>query len=94
LFPNNNGGIIDTPGIREIFIKKIEPEKLADFFVEFRQFAGRCSFSSCLHVPETGCAIKNAVDNGLINADRYKSYLKLYEEMTVMAEDIYGSTYT
>lgn len=90
----DNGGIIDTPGIREIFIEKVAPEKLGTMFAEFKPFIKMCEFSGCSHIEESDCAVKEAVSNGLIHEDRYTSYLKLYEEMTELSEEIYGSPYT
>lgn len=90
----DNGGIIDTPGIREIFIEKTTPVKLSYMFTEFRQFMELCEFSGCAHIEESGCAVKQAVENGLIHEDRYRTYSKLYEEMTELSEEIYGCPYT
>ena len=89
----DNGGIIDTPGIREIFIEKVSPEKLAYMFLEFRQLIKLCEFNSCSHIEEPDCGVKQGVEKGLIHEDRYKSYFKLYKEMTELSEEIYGSPY-
>ncbi|MCL2293772.1 MAG: ribosome small subunit-dependent GTPase A [Spirochaetes bacterium] len=88
-----NGGIIDTPGIREIFIHKTEPEKLAFMFTEFREFIKQCEFTGCSHIEEIKCGVKDAVEKGLIHEDRYRSYYRLYQEMTELSEEIYGCPY-
>ncbi|MCL2791930.1 MAG: ribosome small subunit-dependent GTPase A [Spirochaetaceae bacterium] len=90
----DNGGIIDTPGIREIFIEKVVPEKLGFMFTEFREFIKLCEFIGCSHIEETGCGVKHGVENGLIHEDRYRTYLKLYAEMTELAEEVYGCPYS
>jgi ribosome biogenesis GTPase len=90
----DNGGIIDTPGIREIFIEKTAPEKLGYMFSEFRQFIKLCEFNGCSHIEESGCAVKNGVENGQIHEDRYRTYFKLYKEMTEISDEIYGCPYS
>jgi ribosome biogenesis GTPase len=36
-----------------------------------------CKFNNCIHINEPQCAVKQAVQDGLINIDRYKSYLQI-----------------
>ena len=93
LFPEKKGGIIDTPGIREIFINYVKPDNLAHCFKDFRPFTDRCGFSSCSHTAEKECAVIDAVDRGDIHYDRYETYIKLFREMTEKSEEIYGKTY-
>jgi len=95
LIPNkDNGGIIDTPGIREIFIEKVAPEKLGYMFTEFKEFIKQCEFIGCSHIEESGCGVKKAVESNLIHEDRYRSYYKLYKEMTELSDEIYGYPYS
>ena len=94
LIPQGSGGIIDTPGIRDIFLKRVEPEKLSEMFTEFQQFSRMCSFKGCSHINETDCAVKEAVEKKAIHYDRYRSYVKIYLEMTEMADEVYGSAYS
>ena len=90
----NGGGIIDTPGIREIFVDSIEPQELILHFKEMAPYYGRCSFSTCTHTVEKGCALRDAVEKGLIYPDRYEAYLRTYTELTEQAASIYGKEYT
>ena len=39
-----------------------------------------CRFTPCTHTHEPGCAVKAAVDQGVISAERYNSYLGMLEE--------------
>ena len=41
---------------------------------------GLCRFTPCTHTHEPGCAVKAAVDEGLISPERYNSYLGMLEE--------------
>ena len=90
----NGGGIIDTPGIREIFVDSIAPEELILHFKEMAPYYGKCSFSTCTHTVEKGCALRDAVEKGLVYPDRYEAYLRTYSELTDQAELIYGKTYS
>ena len=90
----NGGGIIDTPGIREIFVDGIKPLELILHFKEMAPFYGKCSFSTCTHTVVIGCALRDAVEKGLIYPDRYEAYLRTYSELTEQAASIYGKEYT
>ncbi len=76
---DNSGVLIDTPGIREFGLASENPEVLADVF-DVSDFAGSCRFDNCTHVQEPGCAVIEAVNNGLLEPEVYRSYLKLRKE--------------
>lgn len=71
------GRIIDTPGIREFGIVDLEPPELSHYFVEMQEFISLCAFNNCLHAEEPGCAVKQAVEEGKIDFERYASYLNI-----------------
>lgn len=71
--------IIDTPGIKELGLIDIEDGELSDYFPEMRAMIGECRFHNCLHTHEPGCAIKKAIEEGIIATSRYKSYLSMLE---------------
>ncbi|HTR31320.1 MAG TPA: ribosome small subunit-dependent GTPase A [Puia sp.] len=75
----NGGRIIDTPGMREFGLFDISKQELSGYFPEMRALAGQCQFNNCLHLGEPGCAVKNAVGDGRIHADRYVSYCHILE---------------
>jgi ribosome biogenesis GTPase len=76
----DGGSLIDSPGVWEYGIWKLENEQLAAGFIEFEAWLGQCRFNNCLHVSEPGCAIKQAVADGKILDWRYRSYLRLLEQ--------------
>lgn len=81
LWPLQGGGYVaDTPGLREAGLWDIEPEELAWHFREMRPYLSDCRFSTCTHTHEPGCAVKKAVEAGLIDEQRYESYCRLLEE--------------
>ncbi|MEO6681638.1 MAG: ribosome small subunit-dependent GTPase A [Ginsengibacter sp.] len=71
------GEIIDTPGIREFALMDFEPSELSHYFREMKGIINDCRFNDCMHIEEPGCAVKVAVDEGKIAADRYISYLNI-----------------
>ena len=73
--------ICDTPGFTSLNLPEVEKEDLRFYFEEFNPFEGKCRFNGCMHVSEPGCAVKQAVEDGVINYDRYKSYTDIFEEI-------------
>ena len=71
------GKIIDTPGIREMGLVDISKQELAHYLPEMRAVMNDCQFNDCMHLEEPGCAVKAAVNNGSIHAERYISYLNI-----------------
>ncbi len=71
------GHLIDSPGVWEYGIWKLDNNELAAGFIEFNPWLGRCRFNNCVHATEPDCAIKQAVTEGHIRDWRYQSYLRL-----------------
>ena len=71
--------IIDTPGIKELGLVETKREEIAHYFPEMRDRLNQCRYHNCLHINEPGCAIKDAVADGLIAESRYNSYLSMIE---------------
>ncbi len=79
--------VIDTPGIRELDIHGVRPEELKAYFPEFTEFAQECAFSSCNHIEEPDCKVKERFERGDIHADRYESYLRMYQHLLKLYEE-------
>jgi ribosome biogenesis GTPase len=71
------GKIIDTPGLREFALVDIVKHELSHYFMDMKALVSECRFNNCLHIEEPGCAVKKAVEEGKIFADRYISYLNI-----------------
>jgi ribosome biogenesis GTPase len=69
--------IIDTPGIKEWGLAEIEGYELSHHFPEFRKHITQCHFHTCTHTHEPQCAVREAVENGQIAQQRFKSYLSM-----------------
>jgi len=73
----SGGFIIDTPGIKEFGIIDFEPWEVSHRFPEMRVLLNDCRFNNCLHVHESQCAVKQALEDGKISPIRYQSYLNI-----------------
>jgi len=74
------GFLIDTPGIKEFGLVHFESQEISERFPEFRALLHKCRYNNCTHVHEPGCAVKEALDKGAINHERYKNYLGLLND--------------
>lgn len=71
--------LIDTPGLREMGNMDVE-NGIETVFATIERHAGGCLFNDCTHTGEKGCAVEEALANGLLEKDRYDHYLKLKKE--------------
>ena len=65
----------------EIELYGIQKEGLGDFFPEIASRADGCRFAGCSHLTEPDCAVRKALEEGKISADRYENYRLFYEEL-------------
>ena len=83
MYPISSGGyVIDTPGLRGFGLYGLEKDEISKYFPEMLRVADDCRFVPCTHTHEPGCAVKEAVEQGIISAERYNSYLGMLEEDT------------
>ena len=80
LVEESTGFIVDTPGLRGFGLVDLKKEEIALYFPEMLKVAEDCRFAPCTHTHEPGCAVKEAVENGVISYDRYSSYLGMLDE--------------
>jgi len=82
LVPLPDGGfLVDSPGLRDFYPPKVRPEEVRFGFREIVAIQSQCKFTSCLHDLEPGCAVADALEEGIISPQRFKSYLFLLGEM-------------
>ncbi len=77
----SGGFVVDTPGFSTLNLNVEEKEELKNYFPEFWEYEGQCKFTGCMHYKEPGCAVKKAVDDNIINKNRYEFYIKTLEEI-------------
>jgi ribosome biogenesis GTPase / thiamine phosphate phosphatase len=81
LVPVPTGGVIvDTPGLRELQLWESDGG-LEKAFADVAELVTQCKFSDCAHETEPGCAVKEALADGSLPAERWESYLKLQREL-------------
>jgi ribosome biogenesis GTPase len=76
----DGGMIADTPGF-SAFELRLTKYEVAAFYREFSLYAAECYFSDCLHLKEPNCAVRQAVEQGLIDRGRYERYVYIQDEL-------------
>ena len=71
--------VIDTPGVREIEVPFEDLGLVKESFPELRKL--ECRYDSCLHRGEEGCLAPGLVEEGVIDPDRYESYLRILDAL-------------
>jgi ribosome biogenesis GTPase len=74
---DETSGLIDCPGVQAFGLHHLSFGGIEQGFVEFAQYLGQCRFRDCRHVHEPGCALRNAVREGKIDARR----LELFQQI-------------
>jgi ribosome biogenesis GTPase / thiamine phosphate phosphatase len=76
----NGGVLIDTPGMREIQLWE-SAAGLNETFSDIEELGELCRFRDCKHKDEPGCAVLEAIEEGILAAGRLTSYNKLQKEL-------------
>jgi ribosome biogenesis GTPase len=74
---DETSSLIDCPGVQAFGLHHLSFGGIEQGFVEFAQYLGQCRFHDCRHVHEPGCALRNAVAAGKIDARR----LELFQQI-------------
>lgn len=82
VFLAGGGVLIDTPGLRELQLWE-GASGLETAFSDIEALAGKCRFVDCRHHQEPGCAVRQAVAEGLLLPRRLAGFHKLHEEVAV-----------
>ncbi len=72
--------VIDTPGMRELQLWS-GASGLEQAFDDITALSAECRFADCVHGAEPGCAVRQALDAGLLDAERLASWRKLVREV-------------
>ena len=75
---DNSSNLIDCPGVQAFGLHHLSFGRIEQGFVEFALYLGKCRFHDCRHLHEPGCALRNAAEEGKINARR----LALFQHIT------------
>lgn len=86
---SENGWLADAPGFSVVDLSGIPKERVSQAYPEMRELAHECRFSACYHRQEPSCAIREAVQDGTIDAGRYERYLRIFDEVEQLEADQY-----
>ncbi len=78
----NQGSLIDTPGVRGFKPQYDSTRSISSGFLEISETGNGCRFANCRHVSEPKCEVLKAVKNSGINAGRYQNYLRMLAEQS------------
>jgi ribosome biogenesis GTPase len=78
------GLMIDTPGMRELQLWDAQ-DAVQGTFEDVDALAAHCHFTDCRHRDEPRCAVKQAVAEGTLDAERLSGYLSLSDELASLA---------
>ena len=82
LIRKNGLSVMDTAGFNLLETEKnLAPEALKTRYPEFSAYEGKCRFRECLHDREPGCAVTEAVKNGVLHAARVERYRQLLADV-------------
>ncbi len=79
----SGGMVIDTPGMREI---QLAGTDLSSSFADIEELASKCYFRDCQHGTEPRCTVRQAIEDGILSANRLESYKKLQREVTLQID--------
>jgi ribosome biogenesis GTPase / thiamine phosphate phosphatase len=74
------GLVLDTPGMRELQLWE-SADGLGETFSDIEELFARCRFNDCAHTSEPGCAVREALEDGTLELERWASYQKLQREL-------------
>jgi len=75
------GNLVDTPGLKTVNLHRDQKNLVPGVFPGFDDYTDKCYFRSCTHDHEQDCAVKAAVEEGIIPIERYESYLRIMESL-------------
>ena len=70
--------LVDTPGLREL---QVWEGDLDSAFADIAELASMCRFNDCVHSTEPDCAVREALESGELDPERWRNYVKLQREL-------------
>lgn len=74
---DDTSDLIDCPGVQAFGLSHLSFGAIEQGFIEFAPYLGQCRFRDCRHVHEPGCALREAVAAGKIDARRLELFLQI-----------------
>lgn len=76
------GFIVDTPGFTVLELTGMLHEDVKRYYPDFAEYEAECRFADCMHLREPVCGVKQALEDGVLDAGRYARYLTILAEVT------------
>jgi len=80
MYAFEDGMLIDSPGLQEFGLAHLARGEIELGFADFVPLLGQCRFRDCKHENEPGCAIKEAIAAGAIDARRLAHFITIANE--------------
>jgi ribosome biogenesis GTPase len=77
---NAESHLIDCPGVQMFGLHHLSFGEIEQGFIEFAPYLGKCRFHNCHHTHEPNCALQQAVQDGKIDARRFKLFQEISSE--------------
>jgi ribosome biogenesis GTPase len=77
----NGAMVIDSPGMRQVGLWE-DSSGLGQTFSDIEKLITQCRFSDCSHQNEPGCAVREALEKGELEQERWDNYQKLAQEVS------------
>lgn len=71
--------LIDTPGVRALAATS-DSAAIDETFDDISSYASSCRYSDCSHGSEPGCAVQQALTDGVLNPERFERYRRMMAE--------------
>jgi ribosome biogenesis GTPase len=85
MFEGGGLALIDTPGLRSFTPEGIRSSDVPLLMRDIAPFALKCVFGlSCGHGSEKDCAVREALADGRIDADRFESCTRIARELSTL----------
>lgn len=69
---------MDTPGYTLLDIDLLDVDELGFLFKDFRPYLGKCYFNNCRHISEPKCAIRKAIEDGVVQKEDMSPIYKYF----------------
>lgn len=80
------GWLVDTPGVRALSLWH-SGQGIERAFADVFELTDNCRFRDCKHDQEPGCAVRQAIEDGTLDPDRFDNFERLVaEEVALEAE--------
>ena len=76
-----DGLVADTPGFSVLDFTDMTKSDVRDNMIDFENYKTKCKYKDCMHIKETDCEVKKALEKKKILDSRYENYTKFIGEL-------------